>query len=698
MPATAEDQNRNVPASTEAKDTTTTGVQSIESSTIHSGASSNSLMSGSSNGSLHDATGQANVHAHNPHHHQHHQHHQHHTHNVEGATFPETNDSLAVPTLGNVTAASSGTHPQGKSQQNVVFIHKLYDILENKDLAHLIWWSDNGHSFFIKPNEQFSKTLAKYFKHTNITSFVRQLNIYGFHKVTNLNESSSSMAEKERHTAEVAAAAAAAMSPTDKEDNLTNNDNNDKPAQTSSDVTSVKIWEFKHSAGIFKRGDRESLKYIKRRSSSRNNSNINRKKLNLLAGPHGHMQGMPGIQGSVVHNHSNLSSSVDFDGNDHIGIARTHSSFTPYSSSENMINTQGSYGQAMGQQVLLSTGQQQQHQQPNSGFASQAGLKVTNEFMTEQFNSLSNDMMQLLNVLQNFVTLQNSITIHENPTKPVLDNFQNQYSLLYNNISNLKNNLMSKYQSLSSSFYEQQQYMQQQQPVGQGPGIIGQPVQYQQMASIPQGYGQANQVYIPQQVYVTSPQSSLLPNTLSQQQPGVAMSAYPMQPSQQQMPVLATNRTVLNTPQHSIDETNFASVKRDPNETHPTNENVPSKSVNAQLLNPVVETQEGPEYGAVQPQDDRQKLSIPASPGLTTVAYTPARKLSSATSTSNKNIKGNVHKPEINQSTNEEVKIPVTVQDNLSAGDSSTSKNSKVYSLLNNSESSEVKKENEDRV
>ncbi|KAL1311216.1 hypothetical protein AAFC00_001408 [Neodothiora populina] len=111
-----------------------------------------------------------------------------------------------------VGAAAAAQQPKAIS---AAFIHKLYSMLEDQSIQHLISWSSSNESFVMSPSTEFSKVLASYFKHTNISSFVRQLNMYGFHK----------------------------GSP-------------DSP-----------LWEFKHGNNNFRRGDLNGLRDIKRRAS-----------------------------------------------------------------------------------------------------------------------------------------------------------------------------------------------------------------------------------------------------------------------------------------------------------------------------------------------------------------------------------------------------------------------------------------------
>ena len=115
------------------------------------------------------------------------------------------------------------------------FVHKLYTMLQDEEISHLIWWSEgeDSNTFALCPGKEFSNVLTKYFKHGNVASFVRQLHMYGFHKVSDLTPSGLDALERE---------------------------------QT--------IWEFKHSSGKFRKNDEASLVHIKRRTSNNNAKNF----------------------------------------------------------------------------------------------------------------------------------------------------------------------------------------------------------------------------------------------------------------------------------------------------------------------------------------------------------------------------------------------------------------------------------------
>ncbi|KAI5456348.1 HSF-type DNA-binding-domain-containing protein [Mariannaea sp. PMI_226] len=143
------------------------------------------------------------------------------TANSSGSNNANNNStSLSVNMPAPPPAAAAAVH-QPKIVQTA-FIHKLYNMLEDPNIQHLISWSASAESFVMSPSADFSKVLSQYFKHTNISSFVRQLNMYGFHKERDVF-----------HTG-------------------------------NPDTT---LWEFKHGNGNFKRGDLVGLREIKRRAS-----------------------------------------------------------------------------------------------------------------------------------------------------------------------------------------------------------------------------------------------------------------------------------------------------------------------------------------------------------------------------------------------------------------------------------------------
>ncbi|KAI9847028.1 MAG: hypothetical protein M1838_001068 [Thelocarpon superellum] len=151
-----------------------------------------------------------------------------HTHPGVDDSRGVVNTTAAAAAAASSNASSLSTAPVAAAatqQPKVVqtaFIHKLYNMLEDPNIQHLISWSTTNESFVMSPSNEFAKVLAQYFKHTNISSFVRQLNMYGFHKVSDVFHTGA-------------------------------------PEST--------LWEFKHGNGNFKRGDLVGLREIKRRAS-----------------------------------------------------------------------------------------------------------------------------------------------------------------------------------------------------------------------------------------------------------------------------------------------------------------------------------------------------------------------------------------------------------------------------------------------
>lgn len=80
-----------------------------------------------------------------------------------------------------VSLEDKGT--KGMEKPFPAFLVKLADILEDPESQHFIHWSASGETFIVDEPVQFAKAiLPQYFKHSNFASFVRQLNLYGFHK------------------------------------------------------------------------------------------------------------------------------------------------------------------------------------------------------------------------------------------------------------------------------------------------------------------------------------------------------------------------------------------------------------------------------------------------------------------------------------------------------------------------------------
>ncbi|PUZ37070.1 hypothetical protein GQ55_9G088400 [Panicum hallii var. hallii] len=64
------------------------------------------------------------------------------------------------------------------------FLTKTYDVVDDPNTDTVVSWGFAGHSFVVWDANAFANViLPRYFKHSNFSSFVRQLNTYGFRKV-----------------------------------------------------------------------------------------------------------------------------------------------------------------------------------------------------------------------------------------------------------------------------------------------------------------------------------------------------------------------------------------------------------------------------------------------------------------------------------------------------------------------------------
>jgi hypothetical protein len=109
--------------------------------------------------------------------------------------FLSVSDNASMPPDGftePVNASSSGAPTRRRQRKKEAFPGKLYRLLadvESRGNGHIISFTPNGNAFKIHNPDAFMKDVAPhYFHQTHFTSFVRQLNLYGFDRVSHGHE------------------------------------------------------------------------------------------------------------------------------------------------------------------------------------------------------------------------------------------------------------------------------------------------------------------------------------------------------------------------------------------------------------------------------------------------------------------------------------------------------------------------------
>ncbi|KAE8715019.1 Heat stress transcription factor A-4a [Hibiscus syriacus] len=73
---------------------------------------------------------------------------------------------------------------QGSSSSFPPFLTKTYEMVEDPSTDSIVSWSASNKSFIVWNPPEFAKELLpRFFKHNNYSSFIRQLNTYGFRKI-----------------------------------------------------------------------------------------------------------------------------------------------------------------------------------------------------------------------------------------------------------------------------------------------------------------------------------------------------------------------------------------------------------------------------------------------------------------------------------------------------------------------------------
>ncbi|KAK4787369.1 hypothetical protein SAY86_011202 [Trapa natans] len=72
----------------------------------------------------------------------------------------------------------------GSSSSLPPFLSKTYEMVDDSSSDSIVSWSETNKSFVVWNHPEFARVLLPmYFKHNNFSSFIRQLNTYGFRKV-----------------------------------------------------------------------------------------------------------------------------------------------------------------------------------------------------------------------------------------------------------------------------------------------------------------------------------------------------------------------------------------------------------------------------------------------------------------------------------------------------------------------------------
>jgi hypothetical protein len=103
---------------------------------------------------------------------------------VSPQTIPSMEDEQQSMMVSGTISDESGVSRGGVVTPFPWKLHDMLESVEEEGYAHIVSWQVHGRCFMVHKPREFVELIQKYFNQSKLASFQRQLNLYGFQRLT----------------------------------------------------------------------------------------------------------------------------------------------------------------------------------------------------------------------------------------------------------------------------------------------------------------------------------------------------------------------------------------------------------------------------------------------------------------------------------------------------------------------------------